>query len=909
MSGYGSNANSPGYLESVASTKRKTKEDIRIDQLIPSEILEKSDGIKTMLEFYYKYQNMKEFIYQEVETHTDVITSGKANFRILDPENSNDHFYSDSQGANSTLTVTNPDGSITAIALSSTNVAISNGNELPGTLANSTSALGKTFTVSGLTAHNAKTATLTTIVKYWVGPGPSYVINAIEEAMNIDQNADEYLQLMQKEIAASLPRDITVDKRNLYKTITDFYKIKGAQDSVEVFFRLLFNDEVEVIYPWDSTLKPSDGTWDIGTSAYLDRKGKISEKSIRVQDSNYWQKFSYLIRTGQNLSKWNASFEKLVHPAGFKFFGEILILIALTRSALGDGQRVSGTATNGTGQLFEDVYSRINRFTLSSMPGLQPGTIGAEDVPVLVEAFVATFSPNVEARIHRSATLSVTTKQGGIISIGVTAGGSGYTVAPNKIDIVDSDGYTTATAVATVNSGAVNAINMVTSGENYGVPGVVTVTLGFVPYARSTAFAQGAIIKHGANLYTVTTAGTTSSNSDPTHNSGAAASGSATLTFNSVAGTGATAAVTEVGANMIKAITTVDKGYGYAVAPAITITGTGSSATATCALDDEGQIDSITVTNEGKNYTQANAIAAANPNNSKIQNLYLSNLGDKRYKTAPTLVIDAPTATDQEGVLLTSNIQATATLQLDAEGEISGFTLVEDGSGYVRNPLVKIGSPASSETRGRDIRPVIKLELNHTDEDPTTSMVLNPLQSNGSLRGSLLVNGNRNLYGGNFPVDSVTVTAGGSGYSSATVAFSGGGAVRQATGTVTLSSGAVTGITVTDGGHGYTSAPTVTISGDGSSATATAVVTLNVTLTQQSATADKKLPAEYVLVRNPAFKTQQQNSYFGRKGDDWYQVKKFRDHVPMREYKNNLISNVSETVINKYNVMSNLTQS
>ena len=75
MSGYGSNANSPGYIESVASTKRKTKEDIRIDQLIPSEILEKSDGMKTMLEFYYKYQNMKEFIYQEVEFIILVINS------------------------------------------------------------------------------------------------------------------------------------------------------------------------------------------------------------------------------------------------------------------------------------------------------------------------------------------------------------------------------------------------------------------------------------------------------------------------------------------------------------------------------------------------------------------------------------------------------------------------------------------------------------------------------------------------------------------------------------------------------------------------------------------------------------------------------------------------------------------
>jgi len=811
MSGYGSNANSPGYIESVGSTKRKTKEDIRIDQLIPSEILEKSSGIKTMLEFYYKYQNMKEFIYQETETHVDVISSGKATFRILDPENSNDHFYADAQGGNSTLKITNVDGTITTISLSSTNVTISNGNELPGSLATSTAKLGKTFSVNGLSSYNALSASLTTIVKYWVGPGPSYVINAIEEAMNIDENADEYLQLMQKEIAASLPRDITVDKRNLYKTITDFYKIKGAQDSVEVFFRLLFNDEVEVIYPWDSTLKPSDGTWDAGTSSYLDRKGKISEKSIRVQDSHYWQKFSYLIRTGQNLSKWNSSFEKLVHPAGFKFFGEILILIGLTRAALGDSQRVSGSATNGTGQLFSDVYSRINRFTLSSMPGLQPGTIGAEDVPVLVEAFVATFSPNVEARIHRSSTLSVATKQGGVTAIGVTAGGSGYTVAPNKIDIVDQDGYTTATATAAISSGAVSAITMVTSGENYGVPGVITVTLGFVAWASGATYAANAIIKHGVNLYTVSTAGTVSS-SAPTHTSGNVTDGTAVLTFNSVAGTGAAASVTTVSNHMIKAITTVDKGYGYSSAPSITISGTGASATASTTIDAQGQIETITITNEGLNYTQANAIASANPNLGKIQNIYLSNLGDKLYKTAPTLVIGAPTATDQEGVLLSSNVNAAAIITLDAEGEISGFTVTNVGSGYVKAPNIKIGSPASSETRGRDLKPIIRLELNHTNVDPTIGNHLNPLQTNGSIMTS-------------------------------------------------------------------------------------------------TGTAVKKLPAEYILVRNPAFKAQQQNSYFGRKGDDWYQSKKFRDNVPMREYKNNLISNVSETVINKYNIMSNVTQS
>ena len=77
-------------------------------------------------------------------------------------------------------------------------------------------------------------------------------------------------------------------------------------------------------------------------------------------------------------------------------------------------------------------------------------------------------------------------------------------------------------------------------------------------------------------------------------------------------------------------------------------------------------------------------------------------------------------------------------------------------------------------------------------------------------------------------MDSVTITAGGTNYAAATttVTFAGGGATRQATGTVVLTAGVVTGVTVTDAGEGYTSAPTVTITdtGAGTGATATAVL-------------------------------------------------------------------------------------
>ena len=71
-------------------------------------------------------------------------------------------------------------------------------------------------------------------------------------------------------------------------------------------------------------------------------------------------------------------------------------------------------------------------------------------------------------------------------------------------------------------------------------------------------------------------------------------------------------------------------------------------------------------------------------------------------------------------------------------------------------------------------------------------------------------------------VSSATVTAGGTGYTSApTVTISGGGGTG-ATATAAVSSGAVSSITITAGGSGYTSAPTVTIAGLGTGATATA---------------------------------------------------------------------------------------
>jgi len=74
-------------------------------------------------------------------------------------------------------------------------------------------------------------------------------------------------------------------------------------------------------------------------------------------------------------------------------------------------------------------------------------------------------------------------------------------------------------------------------------------------------------------------------------------------------------------------------------------------------------------------------------------------------------------------------------------------------------------------------------------------------------------------------VRAITVTSGGTGYTSATAIVSGpdwGGTLPTLI--TTVAGGAVTGVVVSDGGSGYSTAPTVTIIGNGSGATATATV-------------------------------------------------------------------------------------
>ena len=70
---------------------------------------------------------------------------------------------------------------------------------------------------------------------------------------------------------------------------------------------------------------------------FTNADGFLSDKKF-IQDSYYYQQFSYVLKTGKNVSDWKNAFTRLVHPAGFIFFGEVSIFIQLLTSGNNQAQ-------------------------------------------------------------------------------------------------------------------------------------------------------------------------------------------------------------------------------------------------------------------------------------------------------------------------------------------------------------------------------------------------------------------------------------------------------------------------------------------------------------------------------------------------------------------------------------------
>lgn len=419
---------------------------------------------------------------------------------------------------------------------------------------------------------------------------------------------------------------------------------------------------------------------------YSTSSGFLSEKSIKVHDSDFYQKFSYVVKVGRNLSQWEDQFNKLVHPAGFKYFGEVLLVLQAVRNVLGDNNKDTTVGLGEGKEEYSNSYSASPAFrkTLSSMPGVQPGFIGIEDVGLLISAIASTFGIIGLAKANKDAKLSVKTIKsdaGGLAAISIPAIGHGYPEAP---DITLGGTGSGATATAVINSrGELTKINIAGPHTTFNFSG-----LG-IDDNRSAG------TKTGKSTATST-------------------------------GSGSSGVVTIVVAadKSITSITSTTHGSNYAVGDVITIAG---SELGTGAADIKFTVESV-----GTGYSVAGTTASAEkisetaeslPRaiasgigklNSTSTGLFLIGLNNKSYTTTPTIVISPPDALLSSGKPVPSNIQATATLTRNTTtGVITGFTITNPGLGYLNDATITINTNSTNEKRAPEYIHKKIIPINH----------------------------------------------------------------------------------------------------------------------------------------------------------------------------------------------------
>lgn len=114
--------------------------------------------------------------------------------------------------------------------------------------------IGETITgsVSGATA---------TVLKYRGNPVQN--INQLIDYFDVDETVDDFLTRFRDSYLSIIPENLAdgVDKRKVLKNINNLYEAKGTKRGHEYFFKLLFDEQANIVYPRDQILRPSDGKW------------------------------------------------------------------------------------------------------------------------------------------------------------------------------------------------------------------------------------------------------------------------------------------------------------------------------------------------------------------------------------------------------------------------------------------------------------------------------------------------------------------------------------------------------------------------------------------------------------------------------------------------------------------------
>jgi len=308
--------------------------------------------------------------------------------------------------------------------------------------------------------HPTFVAFLEAYYEYMEQQGKPYeIIGNLNNYADLGKTTDAFLRYFKDQFAIDIPEVAfsTANKPLALKRLRDFYRAKGSEKSFQFFFRLLYNQEIELYYPAVDILRTSDGRYD---------KSEI----IRCIDSSGTDQVFNLIgkKVTGSVSGATALVESILKETVGATLVSTIYLSGTIGTFLGGETITDGTSNFTLGQMLTSVNMNIagNNYLIGDNIPISLGGVVNSGAVVKVEELT----------------------EGSIINVTIAQGGTGYVVG-DKFDIVNAgaltiNGRTMSLLVKAVDgSGAVTEVTLENPGRGYRALPTVTGGSGngFVP--------------------------------------------------------------------------------------------------------------------------------------------------------------------------------------------------------------------------------------------------------------------------------------------------------------------------------------------------------------------------------------------------------------------------------------------
>lgn len=304
---------------------------------------------------------------------------------------------------------------------------------------------------------------------------PNNLLQEFIDQLNLDHYDGSFLDPFLESYALDFPATAEVDKRLLIKNIRQFFEAKGSRKGVELFFKMMYNEDVEVFLPSEFILKPSDGIWQTEVTIKVYANDGITPNgdpfSLRGKrvDINYYESVASITsRKTINTSVTRARKVAYSNPTAFE------LTVDIPSGTIIPGPGVEGDLTAVIGGKIAtidtigaaDISRTAGTYDINSGFTTDGNGTGAEFTVVVNGSGAATvtvdtvgdnYAPDETITIPDSLlgsggaaalTFDVATiTDGKIFSVTINNGGAGYSANPSVVIISHDDDTITTDAV------------------------------------------------------------------------------------------------------------------------------------------------------------------------------------------------------------------------------------------------------------------------------------------------------------------------------------------------------------------------------------------------------------------------------------------------------------------------------